>query len=256
MRGRRWRRRRQKRDQGREELQPWMKRRGFRWECHTDIGTVVVIGHHSARMDIGMPVYDDGIRANIGFLVDTVKARGGTASWGTRRGAVIRCLTLRRQVVTTARQRRGRSRGIRTVNDAWRHARNQRRIATPPDCTCTKANDNITADRATDSRQACKRVSLLTRMRDVNGAADETISCWSRANRIGTNVVSGAMYRQTSAYGWSVCNGKSNRIPIMILERQYWANQKNKEFWKHENKIINKEAKKIIKRSSNPLDVT
>ena len=31
-------------------------------------------------MDIGMPVYDDGIRANIGFLVDTVKARGGTAS--------------------------------------------------------------------------------------------------------------------------------------------------------------------------------
>jgi len=65
-----------------------------------DIGIiVVVIGHHSARTDIGMPVYDGGIRANIGFLVDTVKARGGTTSRGTRRGAVIRCLTLRRQVV-------------------------------------------------------------------------------------------------------------------------------------------------------------
>jgi len=41
---------------------------------------VVAISHHSARTDIGMPVNDDGIRANIGFLVDTVKARGGTAS--------------------------------------------------------------------------------------------------------------------------------------------------------------------------------
>jgi len=57
-----------------------------------------------------MPVYDGGIRAYIGFLVDTVKARGGTTSRGTRRGAVIRCLPLRRQVVTTARRRRGRSR--------------------------------------------------------------------------------------------------------------------------------------------------
>jgi hypothetical protein len=27
-----------------------------------------------------MPVYDGGIRANIGILVDTVKARGGTAT--------------------------------------------------------------------------------------------------------------------------------------------------------------------------------
>jgi len=46
-----------------------------------DIGiVVVVISHYSARTDIGMPVYDGGIRANIGFLVDTVKARGGTAS--------------------------------------------------------------------------------------------------------------------------------------------------------------------------------
>ena len=57
---------------------------------------VVVVGHHSARTDIGMPGNDGGIRANIGFLVDTVKARGGTASRG--RGAVIRCLTLRSQV--------------------------------------------------------------------------------------------------------------------------------------------------------------
>jgi len=69
----------------------------------TDIGiVVVVIGHHSARTDISMPVYDGGIRAYIGFLVDTVKARGRTMSRGTRRGAAIRCLTLRRQVITTA----------------------------------------------------------------------------------------------------------------------------------------------------------
>ena len=50
---------------------------------------VVVVGRHSARTDIGMPVNDGGIRASIGFLVDTVKARGGTASRGTRRGVVI-----------------------------------------------------------------------------------------------------------------------------------------------------------------------
>ena len=30
-----------------------------------------------------------------------------------------------------------------------------------------------------------------------------------------------------------------------ILERQYWANQKNQELWKHEKKIINEEAEKI-----------
>jgi len=110
-----------------------------------------------------MPVYDGGIRAYIGFLVDTVKARGGTTSRLTRRGAVIRCLTLRRQVVTTARRRRGRSTVDRTGNDAWR---NQRRIATPPDCTCTKAIDNVAADRTTGSKRACR-----TRMRDVNSAA-------------------------------------------------------------------------------------
>jgi len=38
--------------------------------------------------------YDGNIRANIGTLVDTVKARGGTASQKTRRSAVIRSLTL------------------------------------------------------------------------------------------------------------------------------------------------------------------
>jgi len=42
---------------------------------------------------------------------------------------------------------------------------------------------------------------MLTRMRDVNSAADEIISRWSRANRSGTHGVSGAMYRQMSAYG-------------------------------------------------------
>jgi len=45
----------------------------------------------------------------------------------------------------------------------------------PPNCTCTKTIDNVAADRATDS--SCRRVSLLTRMRDVNSTADETISC-------------------------------------------------------------------------------
>ena len=56
---------------------------------------------------------------------------------------MIQCLTLRRQVVTTARRRRGRSRVNRTGKDACGHARNQRRIATPPDCTCAKAIDNV-----------------------------------------------------------------------------------------------------------------
>ena len=92
---------------------------------------IVVIDMGRACTDIRMPVYNDGIRAYIGFLVDTVKARGGMTSQGTRRGAVIRCLALRRQVVTMAQQPRGRSRVNRTRNNAWKHARNQRRIATP-----------------------------------------------------------------------------------------------------------------------------
>ena len=49
-----------------------------------EIAVIVIVvdvdGHHSARTYIGMPVYDGGIRANICILVDTVKARGGTAS--------------------------------------------------------------------------------------------------------------------------------------------------------------------------------
>ena len=148
----------------------------------TDIGTVVIgFGLHSARTDISMAIYNSGIRANIGFLVDTIKTRGGTASRGTRRGAVIPCWTLLRQVVTTARQRRDRNRVIRTVNDAWRHTRKHRRMTTPSDCTYTK--DNITADRGTERKWACGRVSRLTKMRDVNGAADERISCWSRAKK-------------------------------------------------------------------------
>jgi len=61
-------------------------------------------------------------------------------------------------------------------NDACNHARKQRRIATPPDCTCAEAIDNVAADRTTGSNRACNRVSMLTRMRDVNSAADETIS--------------------------------------------------------------------------------
>jgi len=81
-----------------------------------------------------------------------------------------------RQVVTTARRWRGRSRVNRTGNGACGLARNQRRIAIPPVCTCTKAIDYVAADRTTGSRRACRRVSLLTRMRDVNSAADETIS--------------------------------------------------------------------------------
>jgi len=117
-----------------------------------------------ARTDISMPVCNGDIRAYIGFLVVNVKARGGTTSQGMGRGAVIQCLTLRRQVVTTARRRRSRSRVNRTRNDACSHARKQRRIATPPDCTCTKAIDNVAAGRITTSSRACRRVSLLTRM--------------------------------------------------------------------------------------------
>jgi hypothetical protein len=37
---------------------------------------VVVVGHHSACTDIGMLVYDCGIRANIGFLRRDGEPRG------------------------------------------------------------------------------------------------------------------------------------------------------------------------------------
>ena len=126
----------------------------------TNIGTVVVVfGHPTALARTSACTSTVAFaRTVIGFIVDTVKARGGTASQGTRRGAVIRCLTLRRQVVTRVRRRRGRNRVIRTVKDAWRHVGNQRRMATPRDCTCTKVNDNITADSTTDNRRACRRV--------------------------------------------------------------------------------------------------
>ena len=61
----------------------------------TDIGKVVVdVSHHSARPDIGMPVYDGGIRVYSGFLVDTVKARGGTTSRGSQRDTKRRCDTM------------------------------------------------------------------------------------------------------------------------------------------------------------------
>ena len=136
-----------------------------------------VFGHHSARPNIGIPGIDGGIRTNIGFLVDTVKARGGTASRGTRRDAVIRCWTLRRQVVTSARRQRGRSRVKRTVDDEGMLVTSEGLPPTPPDCTRTEANENITAYRVIDGRRACRRGSLPTRMRDVNGAADEPISC-------------------------------------------------------------------------------
>jgi len=43
----------------------------------------------------------------------------------------------------------GRSRVNRTGNDTCSHVRKQRRIATTPDYTCTKAIDNVAADRAT-----------------------------------------------------------------------------------------------------------
>jgi len=44
----------------------------------TVIGIVViVIGHHSARTDISMPVCNGDIRAYIGFLVVNIKVRGG-----------------------------------------------------------------------------------------------------------------------------------------------------------------------------------
>jgi len=142
---------------------------------------------------ISMPICNGDIRAYISFLVDTVKARGGTTSRGTRSDAVMRCLTFRLQVVTTARRRRCRSRVNRTGNDACSHARNQRRIATPPDCTCTKVIDNVAADRNTGSTRACRRISLLTRMRNINSAADETIEgeqkrhSWGERYHVPTN---------------------------------------------------------------------
>ena len=49
---------------------------------------VVVVGHHSARTDIGIPGNDGGIRANIGFLVDLFlkKNLGNFASLESVRG--------------------------------------------------------------------------------------------------------------------------------------------------------------------------
>ena len=80
----------------------------------TVVGIVVIV--IGPRTDIGMHVCDGDIRAYIGFLIVNVKAREGTTSRGTQRGAVIRCLTLRQQVVTMARRRMGRSRVNRTGN--------------------------------------------------------------------------------------------------------------------------------------------
>ena len=65
------------------------------------------------------------------------------------------------------------------------------------------------------NRRACTRGSLLTRMWHVNSASDETISRGPRANRSSTQGASGAMYRQMSAYGWSVGSSKAKRIPII-----------------------------------------
>jgi len=148
-----------------------------------------------------MPVCNNDIHACISLLVVNIKARGGTASKGTRRGATIRCLASRRQIETATWRQRDRSRDNTAVNSASSLARGQRRIANPPDCTCAKAIDNVTTDRIAGNRRACTRVALLTRIRDVNSAADETISRRSRANRGGTRGVSGAMYRQMSVYG-------------------------------------------------------
>jgi len=71
----------------------------------TDVDTVVIviIEHHSAREYIGIPVCNDDILACIGLLVVNIKARGGTTSRGTRRGASIRCLALRRKLDTATR---------------------------------------------------------------------------------------------------------------------------------------------------------
>jgi len=85
------------------------------------------------------------------------------------------------------RSRGDRSRGSRTGNSASSPARGQQRNATPPDCICTKAIDNVTADRVAGNRRDCTRVCLLKRMRDVNSATDETITRWPRANRSGTH---------------------------------------------------------------------
>jgi len=51
---------------------------------------VVVISHYSARTDISMPVYDGGIRANICFLVDSVRERRNGEARDSRR----RCDTI------------------------------------------------------------------------------------------------------------------------------------------------------------------
>ena len=91
-------------------------------------------------------------------------------------------------------ERLGRSRDNKPGNSASSPAREQRSIATPPNCTCTKAIDNDATDRIAGDRRACTRVSLLTKMRDVNSVADETISLRPRADGGDTHGVSSAMY--------------------------------------------------------------
>jgi len=162
------------------------------------IVVIVIVSYHSARSNIGIPSCNVDICAYIGFLVVIIRARGWTTSRRTQKGAMIRCSTLCRWVETATCLQLDRSRGHRTWKGANSHPGRQRRIASPPVFICTKAIDNFATDKTTGSRHACTSVSLLTRMSDVNSAADETISRRPRASRSGTHEVSGAMYRQMS----------------------------------------------------------
>jgi len=138
-----------------------------------------------------------GTTATFARTVDSSLTPSKTEEGRRVEGLEETCLTLRSQVVTTARRRRGRSRAKGPWTTPEGILETSEGLPPPPDCTWTETNENITAYRVTDTRRTCRRVSLLTRMRDVNGAADETISCWSRANRSGTHGVSGAMYLQS-----------------------------------------------------------
>jgi len=189
--------------------------------CHCQyfiyMNSISVRASHSARADISMPVYNDDICAYIGFLIVNILARGGMMSQGTRKGAVIQCLVVHWQVDTVTQRQRDRSRVNRTGNGASSHARRHWRIATPPDCTFTKAIHDVAMNtgRTDGSRRACTRGSLLTRMRDVNSATGEIIRRRPRENRSSTHGVSRAVFQQMSVYDWSVCNSKANCIPII-----------------------------------------
>jgi len=81
-----------------------------------------------------------------------------------------------------------------------------------------KATVIDTADKTTGSRHVCTRVSLLTKMWDVDSTGDEIFSRRPETNRNGTRMATcatGVMDQQVSSCGRNVCKSKANHIPVI-----------------------------------------